>query len=222
MNLWANALSYRANRVRGRRPDARQEVAHSTIQAINRDPRLVVHASDHVIRGIERALTHEGMKPDRARDLAAEVERRITGLGGTCLEDPPEVSRLSIEWEDRRVHDTAIATGSTFVVTGDVRFADCCDESLASPGGVLIYLPDELIRALQRHRTVGGGAPSREEAAPNAVARVPHRTMRQQAPSEMAKEQPWQNRARHRHAVRFPGASSARPHRRPPPRGRER
>ena len=101
----------------------------------------------------------EGRDPDQARAWAQQILGRIRSRGGAQVTDPPEVSGLPIEWEDRRVHDAAIATDSAFIVTGDERFAQCRHEAMTQPGQLMIFRPREFLDMLQRLHEIFGKYP---------------------------------------------------------------
>lgn len=213
-NVWANALVYRIAVAQRRHPDRRHIDSERVLQAIRRDSRFVINMSDHVIAGIEHALVREGRDPVQARAWAQQILSRIRRRGGAYVTNPPEVSDLHIEWEDRRVHDAAIATDSAFIVTGDERFAQCRHEAMTQPRQVMIFRPREFLDMLQRQRPVGGGAPV--EHAVEATASEPeHSVSRTAAFGPQPRGVRLQARPPHR-------TLPWRPHRRPPPRGRER
>lgn len=214
-NVWANALVYRIAVAQRRHPDRRHIDAERVLQAIRRDSRFVINVSDHVIAGVEQALVGEGRDPDQARAWAQQILARIRSRGGAHVANPPEVSDLSIEWEDRRVHDTAIATGSAFVVTGDEKFAQCRREAMAQPGQVMIFRPREFLDMLERQRPVGGGAPV--EHALGATASEPEHTVSPPAAPHPQSRAVRLTPARQPHRI-----LPRRPHRRTPPGGRER
>lgn len=208
VNVWLDALDHLDNVAQGLSSARSQINAHDVLRAIYRDERFVVHLSEHIRSGVERKLLDHGVPPDRARIRAAQIQKGVRLGGGQFVQDPPEVSNLPVEWEDRRVHDTAIATESAILITNDGEFAKCRQEALSSPGGVLIQRPREFSRMLRNIRPIGGGAPVEHDLdaaprldlgkSPTAGTAGPYRT---------------------RPLVR---GGAPRPHRRPPPRGRER
>lgn len=163
VNVWINAFTHRSNTIAGRSSDRREEAAHRVLAQISEDRRFVVHTSDHILRNVLAKLLERGSSQQDAHDRQAEVLDLVRLGGGTCTVNPPEVSNLEVEWEDRRVHDAAIATDSAFLVTGDKNFAACRAAAITAPGGVLIYRPAEFSRMLrERLRSIGGGAPESE------------------------------------------------------------